>query len=335
MTLPRIAITLGDPAGIGPEIALKAALDERVRAICRPVLVGDRRALEAHAALCGLTPRIRAFETAARIGWAGDELALLERRHFDEAPLEIGKVGPVHGRAAVDAARAAVEAALEGYVDAVVAAPQNEVAIKEAGIDFDGHPSFVARCAGVAPEDVFLMLCYDSTRIVHATLHVGLVRAIELLTRERIGKALRATDVALKRLGIEAPSIAVAGLNPHAGENGLFGTEEMTIIGPAVEDARRAGIAVEGPFGADTMFQRSGYDAFVVMYHDQGHIAAKLCAANRAAGLTIGTQVLFSSVAHGTAMDIAGKNQANHAAVVEAVERLAGASARGARRGAE
>jgi len=327
MALPRIAITLGDPAGIGPEIALKAALDERVRALCRPVLVGDRRALEAHAARCGLAPRLRSFKTAAAIDWDGGGTLLVDLDQFSVEPLELGVVRAQHGRAAVDAARVAIEAALGGWVDAVLAAPQTETAIKLAGIEFDGYPSFVARSTGMAAEDAFLMLCFDATRIVHATLHTSLRKAIALVTEERVGKAIRAAHQTLRRIGIARPKIAVSGLNPHAGEDGLFGDEEIRIISPAIEAAKRDGIAVEGPFGADVMFARDGVDAFVVMIHDQGHIAAKLLARNRTAGLTIGTPVLFSSVAHGSALDIAGRNRASPAAVIEAVQRLAGASA--------
>ena len=310
--LPRVGIALGDPAGVGPEIALKAALDERVTRICRPVLFGDPGALEAHAALCG-------------IAWRKETVEMVALEHFKAERLAIGEVRAAHGRAAVDAARAAIAAALAGEVDAVVAAPQTELAIRQAGIEFDGYPSFVARCTGVAPEDAFLMLCFDATRIVHATLHVSLRRAIELVTPARLGTALRATHATLERLGLRSPRIAVAGLNPHAGESGLFGTEEAAIIGPAIEAARRDGIAADGPFGADTLFQRKGYDAFIVMFHDQGHIAAKLQAPNRTASLTIGTPVLFSSVAHGSALDIAGKGRASAEAMVEAVSRLVGA----------
>ncbi len=326
MPLPRIAIALGDPAGIGPEIVLKAAMDGRVRSICQTVLVGDRRALETHAKLCGLAPDIRSFNTASAIDWKGEGIRLLELDQFSREPLVLGEVSAAHGRAAVDAARVAIEAALDHVVDAVIAAPQTELSIQQAGIEFDGYPSFVARCTGVAAEDAFLMICFDQTRIAHATLHVGLRRAIQLVTRERVEKIIRVVDETLKRLGIAAPRIAVAGLNPHAGESGLFGDEEIETIAPAIKAAKAGGISAEGPFGADTMFNRAGYDAFIVMYHDQGHIAAKLRAPNRTAGLTIGTPVLFSSVAHGSALDIAGRNRASPEAIVEAVQRLAGAA---------
>jgi 4-hydroxythreonine-4-phosphate dehydrogenase len=328
VALPRIAITLGDPAGIGPEIALKAVLDERVRALCRPVLVGDRRALDEHAARCALRPDVRPFKAAAAIDWDGGGTLLLDLDQFSVEPLALGEIRAQHGRAAVESARAAIEAALGGWVDAVVAAPQTETAIKLAGIEFDGYPSFVARSTGMAAEDAFLMLCFDQTRIVHTTLHTSLRRAISLVTPERVGKAIRAADRTLRRIGITRPRIAVSGINPHAGEDGLFGDEEIRFIAPAVQAAQREGIAVEGPFGADVMFAREGVDAFVVMVHDQGHIPAKLLARNRTAGLTIGTPVLFSSVAHGSALDIAGQNRASPAAVIEAIERLAGASAR-------
>jgi 4-hydroxythreonine-4-phosphate dehydrogenase len=309
---PRVAIALGDPAGIGPEIALKAALDESVRAICDPILFGDSGVLIEHARACGLEESLY-------------RLVLVTRHQLAPGELAIGKIAAAHGRAALDSARAAIEAALAAEVDAVIAAPQTEAAIKAAGIEFDGYPGFVARCTGVAPEDAFLMLCFDDVRIVHVTLHVSLRRALELVTRERVERALYAADAALRRIGMGAPRLAVAGVNPHASEGGLFGTEEAEVIAPAIAAACAAGVQADGPFGADTMFHKAGYDAFVVMYHDQGHIAAKLRAFDRTAGMTIGTPIVFSSVAHGSALDIAGRNKANPRAMVEAVRRVVGA----------
>lgn len=333
--LPRIALALGDPAGIGPEIALKAALDPRVQGACRPLLVGDAGALRTHARACGLDVTLAVVRAADEVP-AAPGVALLDLDQFRDAPLRLGEVAAAHGRAAVDAAAAAIRAALDGHVEAVVACPQTEVAIKAAGIPFDGYPTFVARCTGTAEQDAFLMLCFDDKRIVHATLHVGLRQAIELVTPERVLRVLEATQAALLRLGVEAPRIAVSGLNPHASEHGMFGDEEATIIEPAMERARARGIRCEGPFGADTMFHKTGYDAFVVMVHDQGHLAAKLLAKNRTAGMTIGTPILFSSVAHGSALDIAGQNKASAEAVVEALSRMAGAAirARGLRQAA-
>ena len=328
MALPRIAISTGDPAGIGPEIALKAALDAEVRGLCRPLLVGDRGVLETHARACGLAPKFRSVARAADASWSEGEIALVERRQFAPGELHIGTIAAPNGEAALDSAKTAIDAALAGEVDAVVAAPQTESSIKLAGIEFDGYPTFVARCTSVPPDDAFLMICFDhggaEMRIAHATLHVSLRRAIRLITRDRVLHVIRSADSALRRMGIASPRIAVSGLNPHAGEGGLFGGEEEETIGPAIGDATKNGVAAEGPFGADTMFQKKGYDAFVVMIHDQGHIMAKTLAFAGAAALTIGTPVLFSSVAHGSALDIAGKNRATPAAMIEAIKRLAG-----------
>jgi len=204
----------------------------------------------------------------------------------------------------------------------VVAAPQTERSIAAAGIAFDGYPSFVARETGTPVADVFLMICFDEKRIVHATLHVSVREALALITRERVEHVIRVTDASLKKLGIAKPTICVSGLNPHAGEDGLFGRDEIEIIEPAIAAAAKSGIAVSGPFGADTMFRKS-CDAFIVMLHDQGHIAAKLLAFNRTAGLSIGSPILFSSVAHGSAHDIAGKGVADPGAMIEAITRLA------------
>ena len=170
-----------------------------------------------------------------------------------------------------------------------------------------------------------MMLCFGNTRIAHATLHQSVRQALEAITRERVGRVIDETARTLQRMGIAAPRIAVSGLNPHAGEGGLFGREEIDIINPAIDAAVADGIAVAGPFGADTMFHMQGFDAFVVMLHDQGHIAAKVMAEHAAAALTIGTPILFSSVAHGSAHDIAGKGVADPKAMIEAVLRMAGA----------
>lgn len=278
----RIAIATGDPAGIGPEISAKAARDPRVRRICTPVLIDS-----------GL-PKIE---------------------------VRVGKIAAAHGRAALEAAELAIRGALAGEYDAVVAAPHTQESIDAAGIKFDGYPSFVAKTCGFAPEAGILMLCFPwkrrDIRIAHVTLHTPVANAINL-TIDQVGRTIRATGDALRKMGIDQPRIAVSGLNPHAA-----GTIEQRIIRPAIEGARKQA-TVDGPFGADTLLQREGYDAYVVMLHDQGHVAAKLLAPNGAAALTVGTPVLFSSVAHGSALDIAGKGRADPAAMVEAITRLVG-----------
>src|SRR5258706_442666 len=213
MPLPRIAIAAGDPAGIGPEVVLKAALDPGVRKICRPLLFGDRGALEAHADACGLMPNLRCVMRAADAIWNDGEVTLVERKQFKPGELHIGAIAAPHGEAALDSAKTAIDAALAGEVDAVVAAPHTESSIKLAGIEFDGYPTFLARCTGVPPEDAFLMLCFDrdgrEMRIAHATLHASLRRAIKLVTRDRVLHAIRSADSALRRMGIVAPHIAV------------------------------------------------------------------------------------------------------------------------------
>jgi 4-hydroxythreonine-4-phosphate dehydrogenase len=320
---PIIAIATGDPAGIGPEISLKAALDPAVRAACRPLLVSDAAVIARHAEACGLAADVRAIGKVAEANWAGGRLNLLTCAAPEAASLAFGANSPASGQASLCFVSTAVDAALAGEVDAAVAAPQNETAIALAGIAFDGHPSFVARRTGVDPDDVYLMLCPGDLRIVHTTLHQSVRQALDMITHDRVGRVIRVTDRTLRRLGVAAPRIAVSGLNPHAGEGGLFGSEEIEIIAPAIAAAAADGIAVSGPFGADTMLHRRDVDAFVVMLHDQGHIPAKLIAPNAAAALTIGTPILFASVAHGSANDIAGKGVADPAAMIDAVLRLA------------
>jgi 4-hydroxy-L-threonine phosphate dehydrogenase PdxA len=304
MSKLRIAMPVGDPTGIGPEIALKAALDPKVRTACEPILVCDPDLLNRHAKACGLD---------------ASQVDVLPCPQPETASLGFGITTAIAGRASIAFCAAAVKAAMDGTVDAVVAAPQNETSIAQAGIKFDGHPSFVARQTGSDENGVYMMLCFGETRIAHCTLHRSVREAIALVTKDNVARTIRATDAALKRLGISKAKIAVSGLNPHAGEGGLFGREEIEIIKPAMDQAAAEGIAVEGPFGADTMFHIPGYDAFAVMLHDQGHIATKLMAPHAAAALTIGTPILFASVAHGTGHDIAGRGIADPAAMIEAV----------------
>lgn len=327
MASPRIAISTGDPAGIGPEIALKAALDGRVNALCRPILVGDPAAIELHAQAAGLVARLRVIAHTGDADWSDGAVNLLDARDGANAPVKFGTVDAAYGRASLASARRAIQAALAGEVDAVVAAPQTERSIHAAGIAFDGYPSFVARETGTPVNDVYLMICFDESRIVHATLHVSVREALALITLDSVERVIRVTDAALKRLGIGKPRIFVGGLNPHAGEDGLFGREEIEIIAPAIARAVADGIDAAGPFGADTMFRKKGNDAFIVMLHDQGHIVAKLQAFNRTAGLSIGSPILFSSVAHGSAHDIAGLGQGDPGAMIEAISRLAKVSA--------
>ena len=304
-------------------------MDPRVRAACSPILVGDLRVLDIHARCSGMDPKFNLWRPGDAAG--RQVVGAVDLFHLDllgDEALRLGEISALHGRAALESASAAIEMAMAGTVDAVVACPQTETAIKLAGFEFDGYPTFVARCTGTPVDDAFLMLCFDDKRIVHTTLHVSMRRAIDLITPDRVERVLRTTHRTLVELGEASPRICVSGLNPHASEHGLFGCEEAEIIEPVLAKLRTEGMDIDGPIGADIMFQRKGYDGFVVMIHDQGHVAAKLLATNRTAGLTIGTPILFSSVAHGSALDIAGKNEASPEAVVEAVVRLAAAARR-------
>jgi 4-hydroxythreonine-4-phosphate dehydrogenase len=327
--LPRIAIAIGDPAGIGPEVSLKAALDAGVQKICRPLLVGDPAAIELQARACGLPPELKVVREVAQASWSDGAVTVLEAASRDNVALRLGTIDPAYGRASLDAARRAIKAALAGEVAAVVAAPQTEKSIALAGITFDGYPTFVARETGIDARDVYLMLCFDDYRVVNMTLHCSVRDALAMVTRERVAHVIRATADALQRMGIAAPRICVGGLNPHAGEDGLFGREEIEIIAPAIAEAKSAGLDVSGPLSADTMFHRRDCDAHIVMLHDQGHIPAKLLGFERTAALPIGTPIRFASVAHGSAHDIAGKGVANPGAMIAAITRMAKAAGQG------
>jgi 4-hydroxythreonine-4-phosphate dehydrogenase len=253
------------------------------------------------------------------------------------AALQPGAVTADAGRATVAYARHAIALVQSGSADAVVAGPHNETAVARAGISFSGYPGLLAEATGTDPAKVFLMLVSRRLRIVHVTLHMGLRAALDSITAPRVIDAARAADTALRILGIARPRIAACGINPHAGEGGLFGTEDDAIVRPAVEAARRVGIDIDGPGGADVLMAEGRHDAYLAMYHDQGHIPIKLEGRGNSFALSIGTPVLFSTVAHGSAHDIAGTGTADAAALISTIRQLAGlltttAQARGSER---
>jgi 4-hydroxythreonine-4-phosphate dehydrogenase len=314
-----IAIAAGDPAGIGPEISLKSALDPGIREVCNPIVVSDPEVLARHATACGIELDLHVVDRVDNADWSGGRLNVLACRQPATATIPLGATGAAAGRASIAFCTAAVGAAMANEVDAVVAAPLNETSVAQAGIKFDGHPSFVARQTGIDENDVFMMLCFGGMKVAHATLHQSVRQAVASITRDRVERVIGATDRTLRQMGVATPKIAVSGLNPHAGEGGLFGSEEIEIIKPAIEAAAAQGIVVTGPFGADTMLHIKDIDAFIVMLHDQGHVPAKLIAPQATIALTIGTPILFSSVAHGSAHDIAGKGIASPKAMIEAI----------------
>lgn len=276
----RIAITVGDPAGIGPEIAAKAAADPRVREICEPVLYGP--------------PAGEAFAPGVLSGAAG--------------------------RAAYDAIVRAVADAQRGVVDAIATAPVNKEAFRLAGLPWAGHTDLIAHLTGA--EHVAMMFYSDTLRVVLATVHLPLADVPRALTQRRLESTIALTAGELPRFGIPAPRIAVAGLNPHAGEHGLFGDEEQRVIEPAIAACRGRGIDVAGPFPADTLFVRAARgecDVVIACYHDQGLIPVKLAAFGHAVNVTLGLPIVRTSVDHGTAFDIAGRGVADPGSMIAAV----------------
>jgi 4-hydroxythreonine-4-phosphate dehydrogenase len=311
---PRLALALGDPNGIGPEIALKAALDPALHAVSRIMLIGDRGVIDFYATRLGCAA---ALENLAGAG------ALAIENVESGVRVQPGSVAADAGRATVTYAKHAIALVERGAADAIVAGPHNETAVARAGIAFSGYPGLLAEATGTAPDEVFLMLVSPRLKIVHVTLHMGLRAALDAITPARIAAAARATDRALRFFGVATPRIGVCGINPHAGENGLFGSEDEAIVRPAIAVVAREGIAVEGPIGADLLLAEGKHDAYLAMYHDQGHIPIKLQGRCNSFGVSIGAPVLLSTVAHGSAHDIAGKGVADATALKTTIRQLA------------
>ena len=321
--IPRIALTSGEPAGIGPELCLALALTELPAEL---VCLGDATLLEARARELNLAVSLEPYHTTHAAPTAPHRPGTLRVAHEPlAAPSVAGCADPANAPYVLALLNRAIDGALAGEFAAVVTAPVHKGVINDAGVDFTGHTEYFA--ARTHSPRAVMMLVAGGLRVALATTHLPLRAVSAALTTESLCEVgtILARELA-ERFGLPDPRIAVCGLNPHAGEGGLFGDEERAIIGPAISDAQKNGVAAEGPFGADTMFLKKDYDAFVVMLHDQGHIMAKTHASAGAAALTIGTPVLFSSVAHGSALDIAGKNRADPRAMIAAIRRLAGAS---------
>jgi 4-hydroxy-L-threonine phosphate dehydrogenase PdxA len=299
----RIAIALGDPNGIGPEIALKAA----AAAKATPLLVGDRFVIEA---------------TARRLGVPVPEIADVPA--LDGAAFAPGTLDPRAGKATVAYASAAVSLALAGKVDAVIGCPHSETAVNRAGIKFSGYGGLVADVTATPRDKVFMMLVAKGLRIAHVTLHESVAAALARMTPELVVSAAEAAVATAGRLGVAQPTLGVFGINPHAGEDGLFGDDDERVTKPAVAALRRRGIAADGPVGADLLLSQRRHDFYLAMFHDQGHIPIKLVSPQRASALILGVPVLFASVAHGCAFDIAGKGVADPTGVLEALNLLVG-----------
>ncbi|MFO1035687.1 MAG: 4-hydroxythreonine-4-phosphate dehydrogenase PdxA [Geminicoccaceae bacterium] len=325
-----LLLTLGDPAGIGPEIVLKAlrAVGERPAGEQpRLAVAGSRFCLEEEARRQGVEIRCVPFPEAAR--WP--EVAVLDVGD-PEAPVPVGEVSAEGGRLAYEAIAAGVRASLDGTAAGIVTAPLNKAALNLAGFHFPGHTELLAELTGT--RGTVLMLAHGSFRVTHVTTHVALDRVPGLVTPERVRRVLDLTLDALRRLGIERPRVAVAALNPHAGEGGIFGRQDIEVTTPIVAEYAAKGEMVEGPVPGDTVFVnlRAGrYDAVVAMYHDQGHIPVKLLGfsvdastgrwqALSGVNITLGLPIIRTSVDHGTAFDIAGRNEADATSMLEAID---------------
>jgi 4-hydroxythreonine-4-phosphate dehydrogenase len=316
---PTVALTMGDPAGIGPEIVVRALADPGVAAAARCLVFGDARVLERAASLLGAAPGWRVTRPPKARGRDGGGVAVVDLANAEPAAYEGGRVSALCGRASWEYVQAASRAALAGEVDAVATAPINKEAVAAAGVPHIGHTEMLAALTGV--DQPLTMFESQGLRVFFLSRHVSLRAACDLVTRPRIVDCLQRCSAALSRLGVRG-AIAVAGLNPHCGEHGLFGAEEGREIEPAVAAARAMGLAVEGPVSADSVFHlaRTGrYAAVLSLYHDQGHIACKTLDFERTVSLTLGLPFLRTSVDHGTAFDIAWKGKAGAVSMVEAI----------------
>lgn len=316
-----IAIPMGDAAGIGPEIALKALKNEEIYQLCKPLIIGDKKVLEKANEIIDGKLELHSVNHPKNGNYTYGTVDVIDLANITIEQLEYGKVSAQCGQAAFEYIKKSVELALDDQVTAVATTPINKESLKVANIPYIGHTEMLEDLA--KSEDPLTMFQVNGLRIFFLTRHLSLKDAINEMTKERVFDYLVRCDKALQRLGVEYRHFAVAGLNPHSGEGGLFGMEEVEEIGPGIELARKAGIDVVGPVPADSVFFQAlngKYDAVLSLYHDQGHIAAKMTDFHRTVSLTNDLPFLRTSVDHGTAFDIAGKNIAESISMEEAIK---------------
>ncbi|MCC5804691.1 MAG: 4-hydroxythreonine-4-phosphate dehydrogenase PdxA [Opitutales bacterium] len=321
---PILAVTMGDPAGTGPELITRALVDPEILALCRPVVVGDAAVLRAAAGYTGCTAGIHAVDNIAAAAPSADRIEVVDLANIDIARLELGKVSKPAGQAGYEYIVRATELALAGEAAGIVTSAINKEALNAAGHHFDGHTGLLAELC--KSPGATMMLAAGDLRVSHVSTHVSLREAIDRVRPERILKVLDLTREALRSMGIKVPRLAVAGLNPHAGENGLFGDEEAHYITPTIEEARRQGYNVSGPHPGDTVFFRAlhgEFDAAVAMYHDQGHVAVKMLGIWRGVNVTLGLPIIRTSVEHGTNFDMSGTGRSDPRSLIEAIKMAA------------
>lgn len=316
---------MGDPAGIGPEVIIKAFLSGKFTHSFRPLVIGDKKVMDYYLDLLGIQD-IKTIAISEPEEWIDGAIPILEQNALigEWTP---GRVSANCGEAAFRYIDRSIELAKANRIDAAVTCPINKEAMKMAGYNYPGHTEIYAE--KTATENFTMMFKLKEVSVVHVTTHCSLREAIDLVKKERVLKNIQLLNNSLKSLGIEKPDIAVAGLNPHAGENGLFGTEDMEHIVPAIEEAREMGINASGPYPPDTVFMKAFKGEFhgvVAMLHDHGFVALKSLDFEQGVNITVGLPIIRTSVGHGTAFDIAGKNRAGESsllAAIDAAERMA------------
>ena len=329
---PIIAITMGDPASIGPEIAVKALLERKIHEICKPFLTGDASVFEDIIERLELEAKVNVIDkvTDAKFEWG--TIDVFDLKNVDIGKLVLGEISAMCGEASFQAIKKVIELALAKEVNATVTGPINKKAINEAGHHFAGHTEIYAHFTGT--KKYAMLLVEDKMKVIHVSTHVSLRQACDLVKKERIIEVTQLLYNGMISLGEKNLKIGIAGLNPHAGDSGLFGTEDEMEILPAVEEARKLGYDVEGPVPPDTLFAKAAtgaYGGVVAMYHDQGHIpfklagfkwnaAKKMMDSVKGVNITLGLPIIRTSVDHGTAFEIAGKGIARHDAMVLAIE---------------
>jgi 4-phospho-D-threonate 3-dehydrogenase / 4-phospho-D-erythronate 3-dehydrogenase len=321
MNRPIIGIPLGDPAGVGPEIVVKALSNKEIYEISRPVVIGDYSCILKAMKVCGLVMDINKVREPEQGLYEHGTLDLIDLGNIDSESLEMGKVQASSGQAAFEYIKKSIELAMEYKIDAMATTPINKEALKAAGINYIGHTEILGDLSGT-PDPLTMFQVFD-LRVFFLTRHVSLRNACDLVTKERLLDYLIRCTEAMKHLGIENPKFAVAGLNPHSGEHGLFGDEETREVVPAIEAAREKGFDIVGPVPADSVFHfalKGAYDAVLSLYHDQGHIATKMVDFERTVAVTNGLPFLRTSVDHGTAFDIAGTGKVSSISMEEAIK---------------
>lgn len=311
---------MGDPAGIGPEIVVKALQKNEIYQVCRPVVIGDAKVMEKAARVCNISANINIIDSCADAQYKTGVINVIDLNNIDLKELKYGAVQAQNGKAAFEYIKKSVELALTNEILAIATTPINKPALKAANVDFIGHTEILAGLTNTS--DPLTMFEVKGMRVFFLTRHVSLRKACDMVTKERLLDYIDRCTEALKSLGITEGTMAVAGLNPHSGDNGLFGTEDDEFIKPAVTTAKERGYNVEGPIGADSVFHLAligRYNSVLSLYHDQGHIATKTLDFERTIAITLGLPFLRTSVDHGTAYDIAGKGIASEVSMVEAI----------------